>query len=110
MDNRILQYLEKVVDSISIIEENLAGLGFQDYKTDRKRMITVVNHFETIIEALHQIPQQVKDEHSEIDWSFLDNFRERISDPHNGINEAEVWEISKMTLLKLKKAINKSFF
>lgn len=110
MDDRILNFLDTVVDSISLIEENLAGIGFQDYKTDRKRMITVVNYFETILEALHEIPKEVREAHPEIDWTSFDGIREKIIHPEMGINEEEVWRIAKMKLMKLKKAINSAFF
>jgi uncharacterized protein with HEPN domain len=110
MDDHVLKFLDKVVDSISMIEENLAGIGYQDYKTDRKRMITVVHHFETIMEALQKIPEDVKQSYPHIDWKSFEGFREKITDPHNGINEEEVWYIAKMKLQKLKKVINESFF
>jgi len=110
MDKHVLRFLDTVVDSISIIEEDLAGIGYHDYKTNRKKMIKVVDNFETILEALQSIPNEIKDEHPDIDWQSLEGFREKISDPHNGINEQEVWRIAKMKLLKLKKMINESFF
>jgi uncharacterized protein with HEPN domain len=110
MDNHVLRFLDTVVDSISIIEEHLAGIGYQDYKTDRRKMIIVVENFETILEALHSIPQDIKDAHPDIDWESFDGFRARISDPNHGINEEEVWSIAKMKLTKLKKLINQSFF
>ena len=52
MDENIIKSLDIIVDSISVIEENLAGMGFRDYRIDRKRMITVVESFGVILSEI----------------------------------------------------------
>lgn len=107
MEPEIISCLNNIIDNITIIEENIQGIGFYDYRTDRKRQISVVKSLAAITENCEKLPQDFKEKYAEIDWSFFDKVKKIISYSEYGISEKEVWDASKTLLLKYQKNFDK---
>lgn len=110
MEKEMVVFLNDVVDAISTIEENLQGIGFSDFRTDRKRLISVVNSFESIFDSVNKLPSSTKEIYPEIPWEEFYEFQTKLSPKEYGIDEEIVWSVAKNKLTRLKKIINKSFF
>jgi uncharacterized protein with HEPN domain len=97
--------LDEIFDSITIIEETLQGIGYDDYRTDRKKMITVVNNLENIIYLISKIPLEFKEVNPGVPWDEVDAFNSKILHGPSGIDEKEVWDIAKIKLFRLNKVL-----
>lgn len=110
MNDKIVEFLSDAVDSISVIEETLQGVGYNDYRNDRKMKITVVDSFENLFEAVRHIPEEIRAEYSDVPWEEFENMRLDIKDENYGVDEERVWKWAKIKLRKIKKLLNQAFF
>lgn len=102
----ILDTLNSIRDSISSIEESLMGIGFNDFRTDRKRIIDTVQNFEIIIDQVRELPDSFQNENNEIAWDEIESFFANIVHGELGIDEKEVWNVAKHKLRTLRKSID----
>ncbi len=110
MEKQIKETIIDILDSISVIEESIQGIGFEDYRTDRKRMIQVVGHFGTIIEKAAMLPESFRDQYPDIPWVDINNLVNRFIRSDFGIDEQVVWKAAKIELRHLRKLFDDVFF
>src|SRR4030042_2564366 len=67
-------FVEDMLESIELIEKYINKLDLSGFKDDRKTVDAVVRNFEIIGEASKFIPDEVKEEHSEVDWQAILDF------------------------------------
>lgn len=106
----IREILTEAADSISVIQETLQGIGFNDYRTDRKKMITVVNSLATLIEMIEKLPEEFKNSNNDIEWKNIEDMRSVLNPDGYGVDEAAVWKEAKQRITKFKKSINQKYF
>ncbi len=98
-------FLEDILESMSLIEEYVKGMSFDDFKEDRKTIDAVVRNFEIIGEAARNIPENVRNNYKDIDWIGIIGLRNRISHEYFGIDFSIIWNIIEFELSVLKKGI-----
>jgi uncharacterized protein with HEPN domain len=98
-------FIEDILESMSLIEEYVKGMSFDDFKEDRKTIDAVVRNFEIIGEAAKNIPENVRNDYKDIDWIGIIGLRNRISHEYFGIDFSIIWNIIKFELSVLKKEI-----
>ncbi len=96
-----LLLIEDIIDSGNKIIEYTNNLSFNDFTNDSKTIDAVIRNFEIIGEAANRLPENFKEEHSEIDWHRIRGFRNRIVHDYFGIDYAIVWEIKNSFLPNL---------
>ncbi|MBM2816110.1 MAG: hypothetical protein HW421_2872 [Ignavibacteria bacterium] len=97
--------LYNIQDSINNIEDALQGLAFEDYRTNRKKMIFVVGNIESIINDITDLPEDFRSSHPEMNWDNFLSLKEKIVNSEVGVNEEEIWKVSKQKLKLLRKFI-----
>jgi len=102
-------FLEDILESMSLIEEYVKGMSFDDFKEDRKTIDAVVRNFEIIGEAAKNIPENVRKDYKDIDWIGIIGLRNRISHEYFGIDFSIIWNIIKLELPVVKKEIQKIY-
>jgi len=98
-------FLEDILESMSLIEEYVKGMSFDDFKEDRKTIDAVVRNFEIIGEAAKNIPENIRNNYKSIDWIGIIGLRNRISHEYFGIDFSIIWNIIELELSVLKKEI-----
>jgi uncharacterized protein with HEPN domain len=98
-------FLEDILESMSLIEEYVKGMSFDDFKEDRKTIDAVVRNFEIIGEAAKNIPENIRNNYKNIDWIGIIGLRNRISHEYFGIDFSIIWNIIELELSVLKKEI-----
>ena len=78
--------IEDIIDSGNKILLYTAGLSFDDFTADSKTIDAVVRNFEIIGEAANRLPDEFKDQHTQIDWQRIRGFRNRIVHDYFGID------------------------
>jgi len=96
-------YVEDILESYNLIQKYVESMGLEDFKKDRKTIDAVVRNLEIIGEASKFIPENIKNEYQDIDWSGIIGLRNRIAHEYFGISVKIVWNIIKKELPPLAK-------
>jgi len=110
MASDIINYVYDIQDLISSIDENLQGIGYEDFRINRKIKIDVVQSFEKILHCMNSIPDDSKSEYPDIPWVEISNLKDKILSADSGIDEEIVWKAAKIELKQLNKLFNFIFF
>lgn len=71
-------FLKDILESMKLVEEYVDGLDFEEFKKDQKTVDAVVRNIEIIGEATKRIPQNVKDDFSQIPWKEMAKMRDKM--------------------------------
>jgi uncharacterized protein with HEPN domain len=85
--------IQDIIESAQKILDYTIGLTYDEFKADGMRVDAVIRNFEIIGEAANRLPDQIKDEITEIDWHKIRGFRNRVAHDYMGINYFIVWQI-----------------
>lgn len=99
--------LTDIKESIGNIFTFTEGLSFETYISDLKTVHAVQHNFMMIGEAVARIPEEYKQEHSQINWRQVKDFRNVIVHDYFGIDNSIVWEIIQNNLAELNAEIIK---
>ncbi len=95
-------YLEDIITSMDRISEYIQGYSFLDFKRDYKTVDAVIRNFEIIGEASKNIPDFLKEKHSDIPWAEMYLLRNKITHEYFGIDYEIIWDIASNYLPKNK--------
>lgn len=91
-------YLEDILISMKRIIEYIGDKDFEEFRGNNMVVDAVVRNFEIIGEATNNLPDEVKDRHSEIPWRKMYGLRNVVSHEYFGIDYEMIWEIAKKNL------------
>lgn len=97
--------LKDILESARLIEEYTDGLNFETFGKDTKTRDAVVRNFEIIGEAANNLPDELTQKHSDIDWPGVVGFRNVLIHNYFGVDYAMLWNILQVFLPDLKKKI-----
>lgn len=98
-------YFEDIRTSIGNIEEYTKGLGFEDFRDDKKTIDAVVRNLEVIGEAARNIPKELKKEYLNVPWEKMVSMRNKVIHEYFGVDVEILWQTIKEDLPGLKKQI-----
>ena len=81
------------------------GLSYEQFLGDEKTIDAVIRNFEIIGEAANRLPEEIRDQHPNIDWHRIRGFRNRIVHDYMGIDYKIVWLIKENFLQVLIKEV-----
>lgn len=93
--------LEDIIVSANKILAYTDQLSFEQFLSDDKTMDAVIRNFEIIGEAANRLPEEIKDQYSNVDWHRIRGFRNRIVHDYMGIDYNIVWLIKENFLLPM---------
>jgi hypothetical protein len=105
MHRTILQYLDDILEAIGNIEEDTAGISYEDFVADRRRRDAVIRNFQVIGEAIKNLPDDLKGSYPETDWKKIAGFRDVLTHVYFGIKPTILWYNAINNLPDLKKEI-----
>jgi len=79
-------YYMDILDSGSAIMEFVKDISFKEFSNDRKTYSAVIREFEVIGEAVGNIPDEVKQRHSEVEWQDIKDFRNLLIHEYFGVD------------------------
>jgi len=95
-------FTEDIFESIGLIEQYVENMDFDKFKSDRKTIDAVVRNFSIIGEASKNIPDEIKQRYSNIDWKGVVGFRNRIVHEYFELSLDVMWFIITKELPLLK--------
>ncbi len=107
MKREFLDYVEDIVESITMIEEFVSGLSYENFRKDEKTAYAVVRALEIIGEAVKNMPSAVKNRYPEIPWKEMSAMRDKLIHAYFGVDLSVVWKTIKEELPPLKPLFEK---
>ncbi|OGM90588.1 hypothetical protein A2755_03475 [Candidatus Wolfebacteria bacterium RIFCSPHIGHO2_01_FULL_48_22] len=95
--------LKHIKESIEWVESYVAGLSFEDFFRSQEKQDAVSKRLEIIGEAVKNLPQEIRDAHTEIPWKEITGMRDRLIHEYFSIDAELVWDTIGSDMTKLKK-------
>jgi len=85
-------YLQDILDSIDDIASFVQGMGFEEFKRDRKTINAVVRSIEVIGEASKRIPRGLKTKYKGVPWREMAGMRDKLIHEYFGVDVEILWK------------------
>ena len=107
MSKNFTIYLNDIREAINSIEIFVEGMTFEEFKNDDKTSSAVIRKFEIIGEATKNLPEDMKNQHSQIPWKEIAGMRDKLIQAYSEVDLKLVWMTIKQRLPELKSVIKK---
>jgi uncharacterized protein with HEPN domain len=98
-----------ILESIAKIKLYTQSHTFETFTADSKTIDAVIRNFEVIGEAANRLPENFKDNHTQIEWFRIRGFRNRIVHDYMGIDYQIIWTIIENNLDQLDTDLQKIY-
>ena len=98
-------FLTHILDSIKLVEEYLKGKSKLDFLNSIQLQDSVIRRIEIIGEAIKNIPNDIKENYSQIPWKEITGMRDILIHQYFGVDLDLTWQVIDKDLPRLKKQI-----
>ncbi|MGB3237895.1 MAG: DUF86 domain-containing protein [Geitlerinemataceae cyanobacterium] len=98
--------LEDILDAISEINYFVRDVTFEDFLSNREKVLAVVKLLEIIGEATKKIPYELRNKYPEIPWSSVAGMRDILVHEYWQVDVEVVWQTVKESLPVLARVIS----
>jgi len=109
MPREYKSYINDILNAIRKIEKYTKELSFDEFTNDELIQDAVIRNLEIIGEAVKNIPKNIRNKISEIEWKKIIGLRDIVIHAYFGIDEEIIWDIIKNKLSLLKDKLNKIY-
>jgi uncharacterized protein with HEPN domain len=99
------QFLFDIIESVADIEEFIKGIEFDEFSSDKKTVYAVMKALEIIGEASKNIPESLKNEHSEVPWKLMAGIRDKVVHGYFVVDLPIIWSTVKKDIPSLKEPL-----
>lgn len=100
-------YLKDILVAIDSIEKFIAGMDLKTFLADDKTTSAVMRKLEIIGEAVKQIPEEIRQKHSQVPWKEMAGMRDKLIHFYFGVDYHLVWRAINERLPQVKQEIQK---
>ncbi|MBI4676485.1 MAG: DUF86 domain-containing protein [Elusimicrobia bacterium] len=100
-------YLEDIVHSIGDAKAFIGGMGWPEFRRDRKTQNAVIRSIEVIGEAAKNIPASLRRRYLDIPWKKMAGMRDKLAHEYFGIDLGILWKVVKEDLPPLLPMIRR---
>ncbi|MBI5550590.1 MAG: DUF86 domain-containing protein [Desulfobacterales bacterium] len=93
-DRYVSDYLEDIRNAIEEVAEFIEGMGFEEFRSDRKTVNAVIRSLEVLGEATKHIPDDFRKRHPDIPWSKMAGMRDVLIHDYMGVDLKTVWKVA----------------
>ncbi len=98
-------FLKHILESIEHIESYIKDLSEEDFMNSDEKQDSVIRRLEILGEAVRNLPEEFREEHSEIDWTRAMATRNILVHHYFGIDLKIVWDTVTQNLPEFKKQV-----
>lgn len=98
-------FLLDILEAIDKIKLYTRDLSYKEFMQDEKTKDAVVRNLEIIGEASKNIPVEIKEKHSRVNWRAMSGMRDKLSHQYFGVSTQIVWETLKIDIPLLESQI-----
>jgi uncharacterized protein with HEPN domain len=99
------EFLRHILDETEYLLKECRGLTFDVFSNNDTLKRAFVRSLEIIGEAVKQIPDEIKDDYSNIEWKNLAGLRDVLIHHYFGVDFYIVWDIVKNEIPRLSQDI-----
>jgi len=99
-------YLDDIQEAIEKIIQYTKGMSFDDFMNDSKTVDAVVRNIAIIGEAVVNLPEEFKEEHSDIPWQDIVGMRNKVIHEYFGVDDGILWQTVIEDIPTLKKYLS----
>lgn len=86
-------FLDDIIESAAKIKSYTAGLSYKDFLNDDKTIDAVLRNLEIIGEAATKIPENIRQQRSDIEWYKVIGLRNILIHQYSGVDLEIGWQI-----------------
>ncbi len=101
------EYLQDILEMILTIERFVAGMDLTALEQDQKTLFAISRAFEITGEAVKSLPENIRNQYSEIPWKAIAGMRDKLIHHYWGIDVPVLWKTIQQDLPPFKQMISK---
>ena len=105
MSRSLRLYCDDVLISCDKILRYTQGLDYNSFFADELRFDGVIRNLQVIGEAVKQIPPDIRDKYSQIEWRKISGLRDILVHAYFSLENETIWDIIQTKIIPLKSAI-----
>ena len=105
MSRSLRLYCDDVLISCDKILRYTQGLDYNSFFADELRFVGVIRNLQVIGEAVKQIPPDIRDKYSQIEWRKIAGLRDILVHAYFSLENETIWDIIQTKIIPLKSAI-----
>lgn len=102
-DHRL--YLRDIFAAMVAIQEFIGEMDFETFVSDDKTVSAVLRKLEIIGEATKNVPEEIRQEYSQVPWRQMAGMRDRLIHSYFEVDHLLVWETVKSQIPLLQPVI-----
>ncbi|WP_197431261.1 DUF86 domain-containing protein [Halorubrum sp. CBA1125] len=87
----VLDYLDDILEAVEKIEQFTEGMDYEEFTADPKTVDAVLRNFGVIGEAAKNIPEDIRQEYSDVPWSEMAGMRDKLIHGYATVELEIVW-------------------
>jgi len=98
--------LTDIREAIDRVEQYIKGISFEEFSNDPKTVDAVARNLEIMGEAANRLPDEFKEDHSDVEWYKIVGLRHRIVHEYFGVDLQIIWQILRKDLPELRTSLS----
>jgi uncharacterized protein with HEPN domain len=87
----VLDYLDDILDGVEKIKRYTREMTYEEFVDDPKTVDAVLRNFEVIGEAAKNVPDDIRQEYSDVPWSEMAGMRDKLIHGYASVELQIVW-------------------
>lgn len=101
----IVPSLKDILEATDRIQRYVGTITLAEFLANSEKQDAVVRNLEIIGEAVRNIPPEFRKKHSDIAWSQIAGFRDRLIHQYFGVNWTILWDVVQEKLPTLRRQV-----